>query len=182
MLTIQNNFVSQQQLDKIWNAFESNPVWVWRTINAGAKSFWIYDIFDKLDFVNNNFVCKWKNNPDPVFLEILEQVKKLAGNTFVPWRFIVNKQVLGLDSGIHADFKKEEQQSTTFLLYLNKTWQPEWGGETVFYNDEKNEIKRCSPEPGKLISYNAQQYHQGLAPKVNNISRITLAIQGKYNS
>ena len=106
-----NNFVSQQQLDKIWNAFESNPVWSWRTYNAGAKPFWIYDIFDKLDFVNSKFVCKWKNNPDPIFIELLEQVKTLAGEKFVPWRFIVNKQTIGLDSGIHADFKKEQQQS-----------------------------------------------------------------------
>ena len=75
-----NNFVSQQTLDKIWNAFDSNPVWIWRTYNADQKPFWIYDIFHKLDFVDNKFICKWKNNPDPVFLEILEKINRKIDN------------------------------------------------------------------------------------------------------
>ena len=176
-----NNFVSQQTLDKIWNAFDSNPVWIWRTYNADQKPFWIYDIFDKLDFVDNKFICKWKNNPDPIFLEILEKIKQQAGETFVPWRFIINKQTQGLDSGIHSDFPKEKQQSKTFILYVNKNWEKEWGGETVFYNDNREETERCIPEAGKLISYNSQIFHQGLAP-LNNATRITLAVHGKYNS
>ena len=181
MIDYFKNFVSQHTLDKIWNAFESNPVWLWRTYNAGHKPFWIYDIFDKLDFENNQFICKWKNNPDPVFLEILEQIKKQAGENFVPWRFIINKQTQGLDSGIHSDFPKEEQKSRTYILYVNKDWHKDWGGETVFYNDKKEEIDGCIPEPGKLICYDSQMFHQGLAP-LNNATRITLAVHGKYNS
>ena len=88
MIDYFKNFVSQHTLDKIWNAFESNPVWLWRTYNAGHKPFWIYDIFDKLDFENNQFICKWKNNPDPVFLEILEQNNPIelynATNRIIP--------------------------------------------------------------------------------------------------
>lgn len=175
-----NNFISQQTLDKIWNAFDSNPVWIWRQ-NTGQKPFWIYDIFDKLDFVDSKFVCKWKNNPDPIFLEILEKVKQHAGENYIPWRFIINKQTKGLDSGVHSDFPKENQLSKTFILYLNKSWQKEWGGETVFYNDNRDEIDRCFPEPGKLICYDSQMYHQGLSPSIDT-TRITLAIHGKYNS
>ena len=96
-------------------------------------------------------------------------------------RRIINKQTHGLDSGIHSDFPKEKQQSKTFILYVNKSWEKEWGGETVFYNDNKEEIERCIPEAGKLISYNSQMFHQGLAP-LNNATRITLAVHGKYNS
>ena len=174
------NFVSQKTLDKIWNAFEHNPVWLWRK-NSGQKPFWIYDIFDKLDFIDNKFVCKWKNNPDPVFLEIFENIKASAGPNFIPWRFIINKQTQGLDSGVHSDFPKEKQKSKTFILYLNKTWSNEWGGETLFYNDNKEIVYKCLPEPGKLISYNSQILHQGLSPSIDTI-RITLAVHGKYNS
>ncbi len=175
-----HNFVSQKILDKIWNAFDINPVWLWRK-NSGQKPFWIYNIFDKLEFIDNKFTCKWKNNPDPIFLEILEKIKEHAGPNFVPWRFIINKQTQGLDSGIHSDFPKEKQKSKTFILYLNKTWQEEWGGDTVFYNDNKEIVNKCAPEPGKLICYDSQQLHQGLAPTID-ITRITLAVHGKYNS
>ena len=178
MITTQNNFVSQQTLNHIWQAFENNPVWLWRK-NTGQKPFWIYDIYEKLD--PDTFKHIWKNNPDPIFLEVFENIKKQAGDKFIPWRFIINKQTQGLDSGIHSDFPKEKQHSRTFILYLNKSWQKEWGGETVFYNDNKEETERCLPEPGKLISYNAQQYHQGLSPSIDT-TRITLAVHGKYNS
>lgn len=174
------NFVSQKTLDKIYDAFTKNPVWIWRK-NSGEKYFYIYDIFDKLEFIDNKFVYKWKNNPDPIFLKVFEKIKEQAGEKFIPWRFIINKQTRGLDSGIHSDFPKEKQKSKTFILYLNKKWEKKWGGDTVFYDQNKIEIERCSPEPGKLISYDSQVLHQGLSPSID-ATRITLAVHGKYNS
>lgn len=46
------------------------------------------------------------------------------------------------------------------LCYLNIEWKPEWGGETLFWNDLQTKITFTSPYvPGRIILFNGRIPH-----------------------
>lgn len=116
---------------------------------------------------------QWLQDTPASLIKIYNQVQDYFGN-FYCVRAVINGQNRGMDSGIHRD--SLNHCDTTYLIYLNPCWEESWGGQTVFFeNNEK--IHEEYPEPGKLISYASDCYHQGLGPSINNILRISFSIQ-----
>jgi Rps23 Pro-64 3,4-dihydroxylase Tpa1-like proline 4-hydroxylase len=52
----------------------------------------------------------------------------------------------------------------TFLYYGNLTWNPTWGGETIFHDDDMSAAACVSPRPGRLVLFNAALYHRAGVP------------------
>ena len=50
------------------------------------------------------------------------------------------------------------------LYYANLIWQPDWGGETLFYNDDNDAVLAVSPRPGRLVVSRAAILHRGTVP------------------
>ena len=68
--------------------------------------------------------------------------------------------------GIHADFRVNErlhlQRRLNLLVYLNKDWRPEWGGELELWDREmKAKVKGVSPVFNRCVvfSTDATSYH-----------------------
>ena len=181
-----DNFLSKEDLVEVWSAINSQPRWKWFKF-AGGSMFWSYGVFvsDSLSLTKNvaQHIPVWEEGVPPIWNKIYEKVKEQAGSNFVMWRYIINGQTWGQEGSKHSDWPGQETNSETFILYLNQKWEPNWGGETVFYlagNDDNKERGRVAVEPGKLISYDSRILHKGSAPTEKNILRVTLAIQGKY--
>lgn len=64
----------------------------------------------------------------------------------------------GDSTRIHRDIDCPD--CVTFLYYGNLHWDPSWGGETVFFDDEKNAMYAVTPKPGRLVLFNAQIFHR----------------------
>ena len=46
------------------------------------------------------------------------------------------------------------------LYYVNITWNPEWGGETLFYEKDRKTIKLASPYvPNRLMIFDGKVPH-----------------------
>lgn len=61
-----------------------------------------------------------------------------------------NAYTYGTEGTIHTDSRKPEDK--TVLVYLNKEWNPEWAGETIFLNN--NEIvKAVLPKYGRTVIF-----------------------------
>lgn len=58
----------------------------------------------------------------------------------------------------------------TFLYYGNIHWDSAWGGETVFFDNDKNAMFAVSPKSGRLVLFNAQLYHRTGIPMKNSSS------------
>ena len=88
----------------------------------------------------------------------------------------LNGQSHGQDGEIHLD-SEEPGKAYTFVVYLNRVWEAGWQGETVLYNDERNEIvTSVIPYPGRLLVFDGSMPHWGRAPaKVFPGLRVTLA-------
>ena len=64
----------------------------------------------------------------------------------------------GDQTQIHRDIDCPD--CMTFLYYGNQYWDPSWGGETVFFDDDHNALFAVTPRPGRLALFNAQLFHR----------------------
>jgi SM-20-related protein len=77
----------------------------------------------------------------------------LAGNTF------------GQDGDIHTDWPNLEE-SLTGVLYLNRNWNDNWGGETIVYDKTNTDYCEISKfKAGKLIVFDGANPHIGKGPQ-----------------
>lgn len=88
----------------------------------------------------------------------------LKGHTLV--RCYANGQPYGSEGTLHTD--SVSNTSFTTIYYPHEKWYPNWGGETVFFNDEKTDIiASIYPKPNRLITF------EGTIPHVaRSVSRV----------
>lgn len=60
---------------------------------------------------------------------------------------------------LHTDFNWNEQlglnRCLSMILYIGRTWQPEWGGGLEFWDFErKNRLHTIEPKPNRLLIWN----------------------------
>jgi len=66
----------------------------------------------------------------------------------------------------HTDGK---ESNLTFLYYANTKWDADWGGETVFADDNLNDIIYTSMyKPGRIVLFDASIMHKPCTPSTDN--------------
>jgi hypothetical protein len=124
---------------------------------------------------NANTDIDWYQHTPDSIKSIYNKFKDFFGEHQLT-RVVINGQNYGMDSGIHRDSRNSAD--TTCLIYLNPAWESAWGGQTRFFSNNEL-IHEELPEPGKMLIYSSSAYHQGAAPSLKNLLRVTLAIQVK---
>jgi hypothetical protein len=118
---------------------------------------------------------------DP-FLRQLRQIveRVLPDEQFSDQRAYVNCSVYGDGYYSHRDCDTHEHHVTA-LYYANLDWHPDWGGETIYYNDEQDAELAVMPRPGRLVIARGALLHRGCVPaRICFEERYTLAY--KLNS
>ncbi|WP_168641711.1 2OG-Fe(II) oxygenase [Dickeya sp. CFBP 2040] len=72
-------------------------------------------------------------------------------------RCYVNAHTYGIEGYPHTDSRSPGHFTT--LIYLNKTWRPEWAGETVFFNHTGDIIQSVIPRYGRLVIFDGRTPH-----------------------
>lgn len=131
--------------------------WNWPVMNLNGGASWYPDA--------PNWVCDITN-------DLLKNEPNMRLN-----RVVINGQTQHMHSAIHRDSLNPD--SRTYLLYLNPQWNEIWGGHTLFFGTDKQPAHTESilPSPGTMVVYPGNVYHQGLGPAVNNVLRVTMAVQ-----
>jgi|TARA_B100001996_G_C18639865_1_gene585217 hypothetical protein len=71
----------------------------------------------------------------------------------------VNLGLVNDSHNIHVDAPKPGHGKTV-LIYPNKEWKPEWGGETVFYEEDMKELVYLNPYvPGRILIFDGSIPH-----------------------
>tara|TARA_B100001113_G_scaffold196016_1_gene160768 strand:+ start:345 stop:953 length:609 start_codon:yes stop_codon:yes gene_type:complete len=76
-------------------------------------------------------------------------------------RVVYNAFRFGDSPSIHCD--GEALDAISFLVYCNKEWKPEWGGETIFMNGDRI-TDTIIPKPGRIVVFPGLVPHGGKAP------------------
>lgn len=80
------------------------------------------------------------------------QASLLQGHELV--QCYANAFSFGCEGTLHTDSRHLDQY--TCIYYPSETWQPDWGGETVFFNPEQTDIvSAIYPRPNRLVMFNA---------------------------
>jgi hypothetical protein len=90
-------------------------------------------------------------------LPIIQEYIPTSVYTF--WRSYVNVGIHSDQHEIHTDIW-EPNTGITLLYYGNKTWDKNWGGSTLFLDDDcKDIIFTCSFIPGRLVIFDSSIPH-----------------------
>lgn len=91
----------------------------------------------------------------------VNQLWNLIQNTWLPGhklvRCYVNAHTYGIEGYPHTDSRSPGH--FTSLIYLNKTWCPEWAGETVFFNHAGDIVQSVIPRYGRLVIFDGRIPH-----------------------
>jgi hypothetical protein len=95
-------------------------------------------------------------------------LKRIAENMFPGeqlqnQRAYVNHSVYGDMYYTHRDCSAWRNH-VTVLYYANLEWQIDWGGETIFYNDDNDAQLVVSPRPGRIVVGRGAILHRGTVP------------------
>jgi SM-20-related protein len=114
----------------------------------------------------------------PSFKEVWDALNKsFYGGEALLVRAYSNRHTFGTEGYIHTDTKREEDH--TCVIYMNKEWEADWGGETTFYNEDKTEIiKSVLPKFGRIAAFPGTIYHKA-APVSRICSKVRTTLMFK---
>jgi len=115
----------------------------------------------------------------PYAAAILNEVREhFPGETFAIDRAYCNAISYGDMLYAHRDARDRESRNLTALLFVATEWKREWGGETIFFNDDGDAVHAISPRPGRLVLFRSTIEHLAGAPtRACNRTRLTLALK-----
>ena len=100
------------------------------------------------------------------------------GETFTLKRAYCN--VVGFGDILLPHRDSAAERDVTALLYVAETWERNWGGETIFFDDSGDARHVVSPRPGRLVLFHSIIEHCGTAPsRLCTRARMTLALKLK---
>jgi SM-20-related protein len=86
-----------------------------------------------------------------------EFVKEYFKEDFALLRCYINGHTYGIGGYFHTDSKRNDELTT--VLYLNKDWNPDWAGETVFLDDQNEIVKSVLPKENRLVIFPGNMQH-----------------------
>ena len=99
------------------------------------------------------------------------------GEQLRPLRAYTNYAAYGDMLYTHTDCRPEQRELTA-LWYLSTRWEPEWGGETMFFDASGDAMFCASPRPGRLVVFDGAIPHVGRPPsRICYTPRFTFAIK-----
>jgi len=78
----------------------------------------------------------------------------------------------------HRDNRDVASRDLTALLFVAEQWESDWGGETLFYDEEGEAVFAVSPKPGRLVLFRSTIEHRAGTPsRICPRTRLTLALK-----
>lgn len=100
-----------------------------------------------------------------------------GGESYRIYRCYCNHAAYGDMLFTHTD-AQPGQKGLTALWYIAPEWNVEWGGETLFFNADKDAEAAVTPRPGRLVVFDGAILHVGRPPnRICYAPRYTLAFK-----
>ena len=138
--------------------------------NADSPTFWM----SEFNLLEHQIISNLWNE----IYTTLQSQQIINNQNIEVLRVYTNGQTYGLDGGVHKDENKPGHY--TILYYaVNDTWNKNWHGETIFYDDnEEQVIAVCTPKRNSFVFFDSRIPHVGMSPsKQYNGLRVTLAFK-----
>jgi hypothetical protein len=181
MIQVQDNIIDDRKLQACQYFLEKAPwSYGWPSNKDMPYGHWNVDIAKTPKHNSADVSVKLP----PVVLEIWKDVNKaffLDKATLV--RCYANRHTFGTEGYIHTDSDRVEDQ--TCVVYMDKDWDVNWGGETMFYNlDRTAIINAVIPSLGRTVVFPGNIPHcakpvSRICPKVRTTLMFKVTIDPK---
>lgn len=113
----------------------------------------------------------------PVYQRAMKEVFESTGKQYRAYRGYVNYASFGDMLFTHTDCLPDADELTV-LVYICPEWDVEWGGETLFFNDNDDCVFASTPKPGRTVIFHGAIKHVGRPPnRICYTPRYTLAFK-----
>jgi 2OG-Fe(II) oxygenase superfamily len=148
-----DNFLPDSIADQLYK-YVNDIRWTygWKSNKSIGHAHWNFDIagagtHNGLD-VSNRLM-------GPV-LDAWNHIQSTYLKDYILIRCYANAHTYGVEGYPHTDSRRD--QDVTVVVYMNKDWKREWGGETVIYNG--NDITLAStPAFNRALIFKGNQWH-----------------------
>jgi hypothetical protein len=168
-LFVIDDVVSGARLEHLTSFFELAPALRIEadSITSGDTRLWIIPM--------ERDVAERQPHVHAIMSEVAEH---FAGEVFSIERAYCNAIHFGDMLYAHRDNHDRASRDVTALLFVANEWRKEWGGETIFFNDDGDAVHAVSPRPGRLVLFRSAIEHRAGAPsRVCNRTRLTFALK-----
>ena len=131
----------------------------------GSQLFWSVNLFDGTKKLKSEYKNLLQFCNDNIIKQNFELVEVM-----------INGQLIGQNGTCHID-KSNNKKEKTLMIFLNYKWEKEWGGQFQILENMSNDSKvvyEIDYKPGRIVLFDGDLPHRGLAPKVPNILRKSL--------
>jgi hypothetical protein len=142
MIEVFDNFFSEEIHNEIFDLL-TRPMWSF-TGGQDTSPFWHMEALDQEEY----------------FKDFLYGViKEKLGIDYETGRIYANGQTAGQSGSAHID-----DNDFTFLYYPNITWKPEWKGELIFLDSDKQPFKVVGYKPNRALLFPGRILHYANGP------------------
>lgn len=172
---------------------DGKSVVVYDDVFSYQENLEIYQHICQLPFIRSNLDNTFDNNkdihikwsallkdPHPItnlFSDRYQQLDFFNNKRIQVFRQYVNFSTSETVDMVHLDSQSFQQNCLTILHYANFTWNKNWHGETVFYNNNADEILLSTMiKPGRVVIFDSNIPHSARPPsKLAEYARYTIA-------
>ncbi len=113
----------------------------------------------------------------PIAIRAQQAMDSLFEESYRMYRCYCNVASFGDMLFTHTDCQPNAREMTA-LWFIQKEWDHEWGGETLFFDANKDAAFVASPKPGRLVIFDGAILHAGRPPnKICTEPRYTFAMK-----
>ena len=160
LITEHRDWVDESMLKNLWGSTVCQPRWFFgqKSNNDTVYPMWGQGFYD-------GFKGEYKEDTNQWIREVGDRFMDICGDEYVMVRSMLAGNTFGQDGDIHDDWLVPGE-SLTGVLYLNRRWEDNWGGETVVYaREDRNQVEISKFEAGKLIVFDGSNPHIGKGPQ-----------------
>ncbi len=160
LITEYRDWVDEPTLKNLWGSTVCQPKWFFgqKSNNDTVYPMWGQGFYD-------GFKGEYKEDTNEWVREVGDRFLDICGDEYTLVRSMLAGNTFGQDGDIHDDWLVPGE-SLTGVLYLNRRWEDNWGGETVVYNRlDRSQTEISKLEAGKLIVFDGSNPHIGKGPQ-----------------
>ena len=160
LITEYKDWVNEEVLRNLWGSTVCQGHWKFgqKSNDDTVYPMWFQTFFHTFQQAYMEPVNEFAKEVGDLFIDLCGKDytlirNMLAGNTF------------GQDGDVHDDWPNLEE-SLTGVLYLNRNWNDNWGGETIVYDKNNTDYCEISKfQAGKFIVFDGANPHIGKGPQ-----------------
>ena len=116
---------------------------------------WFQNFYNHKEF-------KFVEGTPPIIKTVADRFEELFPEDFMLVRLMASSNTFGIDGDYHTDWP-HPGVSFTGVLYTDKEWERNWGGETLLAGEDG--LTASEYEPRKLITFDSSVPHIGKGPQ-----------------